>query len=106
MRSLCLALAAMAGLWASADAAAQSFSVLVSPPRFEATAKAGETYRNVIEITNVSGQSGHYTLHTADWTLGTDGTAQFSETLAPGSCRPWVGIEAPEITIEIGRAHV
>jgi len=93
------AIVVSAALLAPAAATAQSFSVLVSPPRFEAAAKAGETYRNVIEITNVSGQSGHYTLHTADWTLGADGSAQFSDALAPGSCRPWVGIEAPEITV-------
>lgn len=94
----CAALALCALLFA-ADASAQGFSVLVSPPRFEDVAKPGTTYRNVIEISNVSAQSTHLNLRTADWELGADGAATFSEALSPGSCRPWVGIEAGEITI-------
>lgn len=78
---------------------AQGFSVLVSPPRFEAAVKPGETYRNVIEITNVSAEPGRYRLRTADWSLDADGSAVFTTELAPGSCRPWVGIEAPEIAV-------
>lgn len=88
-----------ATLLLSGTAAAQNFSVLVSPPRFEALVKPGETYRNVIEITNVSAEAGRYRLRTADWSLDADGSAIFSTELAPGSCRPWVGIEAPEIAI-------
>ena len=72
---------------------------MVSPPRFEDTAKAGTTWRNVVEITNVSTQSAHFAFRTADWQLDAQGSAVFSDTLVPGSCRPWVGIEAPEITI-------
>lgn len=90
---------ALCALLLSSSVAAQGFSALVSPPRFEATAQAGTTYRNVVEITNLSLKSEHYALHTADWTLDADGTAEFSEALAPGSCRPWVGIEAPELNI-------
>ena len=37
-------------------AGAQEFAALVSPPRFEATARAGTTYRDVIEINNVTAQ--------------------------------------------------
>ncbi|MET0813592.1 MAG: hypothetical protein ABWX88_00210 [Pseudoxanthomonas sp.] len=83
----------------STGVSAQGFSVLVSPPRFEDTAKPGARYRNVIEISNVSAQSTHLNLKTADWELGADGGAKFSDALSPGSCRPWVGIEASEITI-------
>ncbi|HEX7803041.1 MAG TPA: hypothetical protein VF471_09820 [Pseudoxanthomonas sp.] len=78
---------------------AQGFSALVSPPRIEDNAKAGETYRDVIEITNVSDKAAHYTVKTADWTLQSDNTVQFSEALAPGSCRPWVGVEAGELNM-------
>lgn len=99
MRLLLSRLALTAGLLLPAVAGAQSFSVLVSPPRFEATAKPGQTYRNVVEITNVASEAGHYALHTADWTLDATGSAQFSDELVPGSCRPWVGIEAAEITV-------
>jgi hypothetical protein len=81
-------------------AAGQEFSALVSPPRFEARAQPGETYRNVVEITNVSGQSASFVVRTADWTLDANGGAVFSDALAPGSCRPWVGIEAARITLQ------
>lgn len=77
----------------------QGFSALVSPPRIEDSAKPGETYRNVIEITNVSDNAAHYTVKTADWTLQPDNTVQFSDALAPGSCRPWVGVEAGELNM-------
>lgn len=80
-------------------ARALGFSALVSPPRIEDTANPGETYRNIIEITNVSENAAHMTMHTADWTLQPDNGVQFSDALAAGSCRPWVGIEAPEITL-------
>lgn len=80
-------------------AAAQGFSALVTPPRFEDAARPGTTYRNVIEITNVSDQRARYALQTADWTLDANASATFTSELAPGSCRPWVGIEAPEISV-------
>jgi len=79
---------------------AQEFAAVVSPPRFEDRAKPGDTYRNVIEINNVSSRSGRYTVETADWTLDANGAPVFSKSLAAGSCRPWVGIEAAEILVE------
>ncbi|GHA87715.1 hypothetical protein [Cognatilysobacter bugurensis] len=79
---------------------AQGFSALVTPPRFEDRVAPGSTYRNVIEITNVSDTRARYALRTADWTLDPNGAASFSYDLAPGSCRPWVGIEAPELVVE------
>jgi hypothetical protein len=82
-----------------AGAHAQGFSALVSPPRFEDSAKPGATYRNVIEIDNLSTQSSHYTIRTADWNLLPDGGVQFADELAAGSCRPWVGIETAELTL-------
>ncbi|WP_119716767.1 hypothetical protein [Cognatilysobacter tabacisoli] len=80
-------------------AGAQEFAALVSPPRFEATARAGTTYRDVIEINNVTAQRAHFTVRTADWTLDAGGAPSFSDALAPGSCRPWVGIEAADIHV-------
>lgn len=76
---------------------AQGFSILVSPPRFEDSAKAGTTYRNIIEINNTAPQPTHLSVKTADWTLGADGGVDFSDALAQDSCRPWVGIEAKEV---------
>src|SRR3546814_5169384 len=51
------------------------------------------------EITNVSAGAAHFTVQTADWTFEPDATVEFSDALAPGSCRPWVGLEAAEINL-------
>lgn len=80
-------------------AAAQGFSALVSPPRFEDRARPGELYRNVVEITNVSARAARYTLKTADWRMDGKGAVEFDTALAPGSCRPWVGLEAAQIEV-------
>lgn len=80
-------------------AAAQEFSVLVSPPRYEAQVKAGETWRNVLEITNVSGNGVRLGVRTADWVLKPDGSVDFLYPLQPDSCRPWVGLEASEVQL-------
>ncbi|QWP77744.1 hypothetical protein J5226_04835 [Lysobacter sp. K5869] len=101
MRSLTRPLAALclfASLWPAA-AAAQGFSALVSPPRFEDRAQPGSVYRNVVEITNVSARAARYTLKTADWTIDGNGAVAFDTALAPGSCRPWVGLEAAQIDV-------
>lgn len=82
-----------------AAAAAQGFSALVSPPRFEDRAQPGSVYRNVVEITNVSARAARYTLKTADWTMDANGAVAFDTALAPGSCRPWVGLEAAQIEV-------
>ncbi|MGH8076512.1 MAG: hypothetical protein ACREPE_04200 [Lysobacter sp.] len=93
-------LVAVCGLLISTVVGAQGFSALVTPPRFEDAVKPGTTYRNVVEITNVSDKRAKYTLKTADWELDAAASAVFSDALAPSSCRPWVGIEAPEIIVE------
>ena len=78
---------------------AQSFSAVVSPPRFELTAQPGKTIRQLFEITQASNDKGSYRLYTNDWVIGADGTAIFSDELAPNSCRSWVSIERREISI-------
>lgn len=98
-RTLARTLGVLLCLTCAVPAWAQGFSALVSPPRFEANAKPGETYRNVVEINNVSAQSAHFTVQTADWTFKPDATVTFADALAPNSCRPWVGIEAADITV-------
>lgn len=80
-------------------ALAQEFAVVVSPPRFEDRVKPGATYRNVFELTNTSARSAKFTVATADWALDASGAPVFSPALVPGSCRPWVGIEASEIVV-------
>jgi hypothetical protein len=81
---------------------AQGFAALVSPPRFELTAKPGAPAREVIEITNASAQPAKFKLRTAEWTLDASGAVKFDDALAPGSCRPWVAIERREITVSPG----
>lgn len=78
---------------------AQGFAALVSPPRFELKAPAGKTLRAVFEISNRSTAPAKFFVRTADWTLGPDLSVAFSEELAPGSCRPWVAIERPEVVV-------
>jgi len=82
-----------------AAAHAQGFAAQVSPPRFELVARPGKTVRNVIEVSNRSTTPGRYLVHTADWTLSADFTVNFHDDLQPGSCRPWVAIERPEVVV-------
>ncbi len=82
-----------------ASAVAQEFALYVSPPRLEASAKAGEPKRHVIEFHHVGRATGRFRLYTNDWTLKEGGTVDFSNELAPGSCRPWVALERRELTI-------
>ena len=81
---------------------ADGFAALVSPPRFELSAKAGARLRQVIEITNKADTPSRYRLHTADFTLGADYGVVFHDELQPGSCRPWVAIERPLVTLPAG----
>ena len=82
--------------------AAQGFAAIVSPPRFELTAKPGEKVRQVVEIGNAGTQAAKYHFKTADWTLDKTGGVSFDESLQPGSCRPWVAIEKREVTVAGG----
>ncbi len=81
---------------------AQEFAAVISPPRFVDRAKPGATYRNVIEIANVSAKTARFTLQTADWRLDSTGAPEFTQSLTADSCRPWVGIEAAEIAVASG----
>ena len=84
----------------SVTASAQEFSALVSPPRFEDSAKPGTLYRNVLEISNMSSAPSSFVVKTADFVLADDGAVTFLED-APSatSCRPWAALEAREVTI-------
>jgi hypothetical protein len=86
----------------SAPALAQGFAAVVSPPRFELTVKSGERVREVVEISNATAQSATYHVRTGDWTLAPDAGVTFSESLAVGSCRPWVAIERRDIVVPGG----
>ncbi len=98
---LCV-LTAIAAACSARIAHAQGFAAIISPPRFVLFVKPGEKTRQVIEITNASGQLAKYYLKTADWALDKNGGVSFDETLQAGSCRPWVAIEAREISVSGG----
>lgn len=86
-----LAAAAALALLAASDAS--PFAGLVSPPRFELKAKAGEVVHQVLEIGNDTSVGDEFAVSTADWHLNENGGVEFHEPLQAGSCRPWVRIE-------------
>lgn len=101
-------LAVLAGLAlavASLAAMAQGFSVLVSPPRFELHAQPGETLREVVELDNIANQAAPLKIASADWTFDANAAIQYQDTLAAGSCRPWLAIEAHDLTLAAKGKH-
>src|SRR5271156_4346155 len=102
MRLSLLCLLSLLGIAVSASAQGQGFAALVSPPRFELATKPGKTLRSVIEVSNRSTAPARYLIHTADWTLSPDFSVTFHDDLQPGSCRPWVAIERPEVEVPGG----
>ena len=102
-RALRVVLAAL--LIASSLSAHAQFSLAVSPPRFELSAKPGDRIREVLELTHSDTKPGAYKFKTADWILRPDGSVEFTDELAPGSCRPWVAIERRELVITPGRPY-
>jgi fimbrial chaperone protein len=99
MRRIVLAAGLLFGVGLAGLADAQGFAALVSPPRFELATPAGKTLRAVVEISNRSTAPAKYYVRTADWSLARDLGVTFSEELQPGSCRPWVAIERPEVVV-------
>ena len=102
MRQLLLALIAVEMTTAATPAGAQAFAALVSPPRFELSAKPGETVRAIFELTNRADTVAEYLLRTADWTLAPDFNVTFVDALQPDSCRPWVALERPAAALPAG----
>lgn len=102
MRRILLALLCIFGSALAAPVQAQGFAALVSPPRFELTAKPGKLLRGVVAISNRSSASAKYLIHTADWTLAPDLSVNFYDALQPGSCRPWVALERPVVEVPGG----
>jgi len=70
------------------------------PSRFELSAQPGQVLAQILEIGNDETAPGDFSVRTADWTYRADSGVDFrSDTLAPGSCRPWVRIERPLIKV-------
>lgn len=82
---------------------AQGFAAAISPSRFELHAKPGDVVRESITVLNPSGQPADYLFRTVDWELDDASGIQYIEdTLADGSCRPWVALERRTVTIRNG----
>lgn len=102
MRGRALLLLSLLGVAHSASVRAQGFAALVSPPRFELATQPGKTLRSVVEVSNRSTAPARYLIHTADWNFSADFSVNFHDDLQPGSCRPWVAIERPEVVVPGG----
>jgi len=102
VRRLLISSALLVASLTAADAYADGFAALVSPPRFELSGKSGGTVRQVFELTNRSGAAARFRIHTADFTLGADYGVTFHDELQADSCRPWVAIERPLVSLPAG----
>ncbi len=89
-------------LIAAAPVMADDFALAVSPPRFELSAKPGDTVRAVAELNNRSDATTELNFATAEWELTPDGGVVLTEALKPNSCRPWVAIERRQTTLQAG----
>ena len=95
-----VALAAATWLVSCPPALAEDFALAVSPPRFELSAKPGETVRAVAELNNRSDAATELNFATAEWELTPDGGVALNEALKPDSCSPWVAIERRRTTLQ------
>lgn len=84
----------------STSVMADDFALAVSPPRFELSAKPGDTVRAVAELSNRSNAATELNFATAEWELTPDGGVVLTDALKPNSCRPWVAIERRQTTLQ------
>lgn len=91
-----------AGLLAGLPPARADFAIAISPPRFEVEGRPGQVSRHALTLNNGSALTTTLQVSTADWRLAPDGTAAFTDELAPDSCRPWVAIERRSVSLAPG----
>ena len=84
---------------------ASAFEAVASPPRFELKANPGQVVRGVFEITNAGRKRESYGIKTMDWTFSKDAAVQMHDKLLSDSCRPWVRIERPVLTLNSGQKY-
>ena len=102
MRRVMLTMVLTFAVLTTPAAHADGFAALVSPPRFELRGRPGGTVHQVLEVTNRSVAPSKFRVHTADFTLAADYSVLFHDELLPDSCRPWVAIERPTMTLPGG----
>lgn len=98
-RALWFASAASALLLCAAPAVAAPFELAVSPSRFVVEGKGGARIGQSIELHNLGAQGTEVALRTIDWSYSESGELAFHDALQPGSCRPWVLLEQPRLTV-------
>jgi hypothetical protein len=79
---------------------AGDFALSLAPPRFELSARPGQTVRAVAELANAADTAADLTFETAEWDLTPDGGVVLGNALRPGSCRPWVSIERRQTVLQ------
>jgi hypothetical protein len=85
---------------------AQGFAAGISPSRFELEAEPGAVIRETVTILNPGSADAEYLFRTVDWQLDEASGIQYQEdTLAEGSCRPWVRLERRNVTIRAGASR-
>ncbi len=93
----------LAGLILPGPLWAGIYSTVVSPPRFELEAKPGEVKRSFLRIGNSGQGPASFRLRSADWDLGPDaGVTIHPVELRADSCRPWVRLERPVLSVPPG----
>lgn len=90
---------ALLALWGASAALAAPFEVAINPSRFELAGKSGQRIGQSLEINNLNPQATEVALRTLDWSLSDDGQLALYDALQPGSCRPWVVLERPRVTV-------
>ena len=101
LRSILLFAAVAGSINFVAEARAEEFAAIASPPRFEIAGKPGVVVREVLEIANAGSTPAKYTIKTADWAFDANSGVVFSDDLQAGSCRPWVAIERRDISVPV-----
>ena len=88
------------------DVLAQGFAAGITPSRFELEAEPGALIRETVTIVNPGTADAEYLFRTVDWQLDEASGVQYVEdTLAEGSCRPWVRLERRNVTIRAGASR-
>lgn len=85
---------------APVPALADDFALSLAPPRFELSAKPGQTVRGVAELANAADTAADISFETAEWDLTPDGGVILGNALKPNSCRPWVSIERRQTVLQ------
>ena len=82
------------------QAQAAPFEIALSPSRLEIEAKSGERIGRSLDLYNVGTAPTAVSVRTLDWSYSDTGNVQYFDALQPGSCRPWVTLERPAVTVD------